>query len=135
MRALRLATASLEAERVRLGLFSRRLAVRLAFAIVAVLFLCGAFAMLHVLAWLALERHVGPIGRAGLLLGADLLIALAFLAIAARDRPTTPEIEARILRDTALTQARASFGLLPLLGGVASSPLLGILFGFLRRRR
>ena len=135
MRALRLATASLEAERVRLGLFSQRLLWRLVYGIAAALFLIGAFAMLHVLAWLALTPEVGPLGRAGILLGADLLIGLVLLLIAARDRPTTAEIEARILRDTALTQARASFGLLPLIGGVASSPLLGVLLGYFKGRR
>ena len=135
MRALRLASASLEAERVRIGLYGKRLALRLAYAVVAVVFLLAAFAMLHVLAWLALTPAVGPLGRAGILLGFDLVVAVVLLLIAARDRPTTAEIEARILRDTALTQARGSVGLMPLLGGLATSPLIGVIVGFIRRRR
>lgn len=135
MRAIRLATASLEAERVRLGLYGRRMAVRAGLAAVAAIFLCAALAMLHVLAWVALTPGVGPLGRAGILLGADLVIAIVLLLIAMRDRPTTQEIEARVLRDTALTQARASLSVVTVLGGLAASPWLGIVLGMFRRRR
>ncbi|MCQ4161409.1 hypothetical protein NON00_15930 [Roseomonas sp. GC11] len=135
MRILRLANASLEAERVRLGLFSRRLALRLALGAVGAVFLCAALAMMHLLAWLALEPALTPLGRAALLLAIDALLALLLILAALRDRPSTQEIEARLLRDAALAQARASLSLVSLLGGLAASPWIGVLFGLLRRKR
>lgn len=135
MRAFRLATVSLEAERVLLGLQAKRWAVRLALGLVGAVFVLAALAMLHVLAWVALEPHLGPLGRAGAILGGDVVIAGILLALAMRDSPSRQEIEARMLRDSAISQARASFGLLPLLGGLARSPMAGMLVGMMTRRR
>lgn len=135
MRAFRLAATSLEAERVLLGLRARRYAARAVLGVVALVFLGAALAMAHVLLWLALEPHWSPLGRAAIILGCDLLLALILGFLAMRDAPSREEIEARVLRDTALAQTRASFGLVPLLGGVARSSWIGLLVGMLRRRR
>ncbi|PHK95140.1 hypothetical protein CR162_10380 [Pseudoroseomonas rhizosphaerae] len=135
MRAFRLVTVSLEAERVLLGLQAKRMAVKVAMGAVAALFGFAAFAMAHLLVWLALEPHLGPLGRAGAILAGDLVIAGLLVMLALRDNPSRQEIEARMLRDNAISQARASFGLLPMLGGVARSPLLGVIIGMLSRRK
>ncbi|MFC7607938.1 hypothetical protein [Teichococcus aestuarii] len=50
MRAFRLVSVSLEAERVLLGLQAKRFAVKAVLGLVAAVFLIAAFAMLHVLA-------------------------------------------------------------------------------------
>lgn len=135
MRAFRLVSVSLEAERVLLGLQAKRFAVKAVLGLVAAVFLIAAFAMVHVLAWLALEPQLSPLARAGVILAADLVIAGILLALALRDNPSRQEIEARMLRDNAFSQARASFGLLPMLGGVARSPLLGMVIGLMTRRK
>lgn len=135
MRAFRLAAVSLEAERVLLGLMARRMAIRAAFGAVAAVFALAAFVMLHVVVWLALEPTLSPLVRAAAILGGDLVIAGVLVALAMRDSPSRQEIEARMLRDSAVSQARASFGLLPLLGGLARSPWMGMLIGMVGRRR
>ncbi|PWC30009.1 hypothetical protein [Teichococcus aestuarii] len=135
MRAFRLVSVSLEAERVLLGLQAKRFAVKAVLGLVAAVFLIAAFAMLHVLAWLALEPQLSPLARAGVILAGDLVIAGILLALALRDNPSRQEIEARMLRDNAFSQARASFGLLPMLGGMARSPLLGMIIGMMSRRK
>lgn len=134
MRALRLAAASLEAERVVLGLRARRMAVRAAFGAAAAVMLCAALVMAHVLIWFALSGW-SPLARSAWLLGGDVVLAGLLGLLAMRDRPSPEEIEARLLRDTAMAQARSSLGVLPLLGGLASSPLVGLVLGFLTRRR
>ncbi|MFC4169488.1 hypothetical protein [Teichococcus aestuarii] len=135
MRAFRLVSVSLEAERVLLGLQAKRFAVKAVLGLVAAVFLIAAFAMLHVLAWLALEPQLSPLARAGVILAGDLVIAGILLALVLRDNPSRQEIEARMLRDNAFSQARASFGLLPMLGGMARSPLLGMIIGMMSRRK
>lgn len=135
MRAFRLVSVSLEAERVLLSLQAKRFAVKAVLGLAAAVFLIAAFAMVHVLAWLALEPQLSPLARAGVILAADLVIAGILLALALRDNPSRQEIEARMLRDNAFSQARASFGLLPMLGGMARSPLLGMVIGMMSRRK
>ncbi|MFC7607939.1 hypothetical protein [Teichococcus aestuarii] len=70
-----------------------------------------------------------------MILAGDLVIAGILLALVLRDNPSRQEIEARMLRDNAFSQARASFGLLPMLGGMARSPLLGMIIGMMSRRK
>lgn len=134
MRAFRLAAAALDAERVLFGLQARRMVWRAALGAIAAVLLCAALAMAHVLVWFALDGW-SPLARAAWITSGDLILALLLLMLALRDRPSPQEIETRLLRDTALAQARASVGLLPLLGGVARSSWVGILVGLLRRRR
>ena len=134
MRAIRLAAAAFDAERVLFGLQARRMVGRLVLGAVAAVLLCAAFTMAHVLVWFALESW-SPLARAAWITCGDLVLALLLLLLALRNRPSPQEIEARLLRDTALAQARASVGLLPFLGGVARSSWIGILVGMLRRRR
>lgn len=134
MRAFRLTAASLEAERVLLTLQAQRTARRAIFGAVAGILACAALAMLHVLAWVWLESWT-PLQRAGALLGADVALAAIFGALAAYSRPGPQEIEARVLRDTAFAQAKASFSLLPLIGTMAASPLVAAVVGLLRGRR
>lgn len=135
MRAFRLVNVSLEAERVLLGLQAKRWAVKVAMGVVALVFGIAAFVMAHVLVWLALEPYLNPLPRAGAILAGDLVIAAILVALAMRDNPSRQEIEARMLRDNAISQARASFGVLPMLGGVARSPLLAMVIGMLSRRK
>ncbi|MXP62961.1 hypothetical protein E0493_06295 [Roseomonas sp. M0104] len=134
MRAFRLAAAAWEAERVLLGLQARRMVGRAVLGAIAAILLCAAFAMAHVLIWFALEGW-SPLARAAWLTSGDLVVAVILLMLALRDRPTAQEIEARLLRDTAMAQARASVGLVPLLGSVARSSWIGVIAGLVRRRR
>ncbi|MFC3124984.1 hypothetical protein ACFOD4_07925 [Pseudoroseomonas globiformis] len=134
MRAFRLAAASLEAERVLLGLRARRTALRVAFGVIAAIFVCATLAMAHLLAWIWLADWA-PLHRALLLFGVDLGLALILGLLAMRDTPGPQEIEARVLRDTAFTQARSSLSVLPILGAAISSPLMGTALALFRRRR
>ena len=133
MRAFRLATVTLEAERVRLELMGRRLAVSALLCVLAGVLLLYALAAAHVLGWLALEPHLPPMGRAGVLLGVDLGLAVILVLVALRSRPGPAEVEARILRDTAYAQAKSSLGFFPLLTSVTKGYGLTLLLSFLRR--
>ncbi|MCI0756884.1 hypothetical protein [Teichococcus vastitatis] len=134
MRAFRLTAASLEAERVLLTLQAQRTARRVVFGVVAAIMAGCALAMLHLLVWVWLGTWT-PLQRVSLLLGADVLLAAIFGTLALRSTPGPQEVEARVLRDTAFAQARSSLSLLPLIGTVATSPLIAAAVGLLRRRR
>jgi hypothetical protein len=135
MRAFRLAVVTLEAERVRLGLQARRLAIRAAFGAAAALLFLYALGTAHVVGWFALEGVLTPLPRAAVLLAVDVVLAGILLMLALRNSPSSAELEARILRDTALAQTRASLAVMPLLAGAARSYGAGMLFDLWRRRR
>jgi hypothetical protein len=125
MRALRLASVAWEAERARLGLrVQRELRRGILFAAAGVM-VAAAFAMLHLVAWIALGPHLGPLGRALIIFGVDIVLAVILGLVAMRNRPSRAELEALSIRRTALVEARNGIG-------VSMIPLA---FSLLRRRR
>jgi len=125
MRALRLASVAWEAERARLGLrVQRELRRGILFAAAGVMAV-AAFAMLHLVAWIALGPHVGPLGRALIIFGVDIALAVVLGLVAMRNRPSRAELEALSIRRTALVEARNGIGI----------SMIPLALGMLRRRR
>ncbi len=128
MRALRLASVAWEAERARLGLLAGRQLRRVVLFVAAGVMATAAFAMLHLVAWIALGPHLSPLGRALAIFGVDLVLALILALLGTRDRPSRAELEALSIRRTALAEARTGLG-------VSMIPLAFSLFRSMRRRR
>jgi len=125
MRALRLASVAWEAERARLGLrVQRELRRGILFAAAGVMAV-AAFGMLHLIAWIALGPHVGPLGRALIIFGVDIALAVVLGLVAMRNTPSRAELEALSIRRTALVEARNGIGI----------SMIPLAFGLLRRRR
>jgi hypothetical protein len=108
MRTLRLARIAAEAEGLRLRQRMRRTAIRVAFGLIALAFLVGAVAFVHVAAWYWL-RQSWPSEHAALLLaGADLILAILLGVLAARSSPGRIEMEALAVRRQALDSAMST---------------------------
>lgn len=125
MRALRLASVALEAERARLGLRVRREIRRVLFFVIAGVMAAAAFAMLHVIAWVAMTPGVSPLLRAIIIFVFDIAVAGILAMIAMRNAPTQAELEALAIRRTAVVEARNGIGF----------TLIPIVFSMLRRSR
>jgi hypothetical protein len=125
MRALRLVSVAWEAERARLGLLAGRHIRRVVLLLAAAVMAVAAFAMLHLIAWIALGPHLAPLGRALAIFGFDVLLALILAMIGLRNRPSRAELEALSIRRTAMVEARNGIGL----------SLIPVAFSVLRRRR
>jgi hypothetical protein len=125
MRALRLASVAFEAERARLGLRVQREIRRVVFFVIAGIMAAAAFAMLHVIAWVAMSPGVSPLLRAIIIFVFDIAVAGILAMIAMRNAPTRAEIEALAIRRTAVIEARNGIGF----------SLIPIIFSMLRRGR
>ncbi|MDB5368601.1 MAG: hypothetical protein JWP20_159 [Roseomonas sp.] len=125
MRALRLASVAFEAERARLGLRVQREIRRVILLTTAGVMVAAAFAMLHVIAWIALGPALAPLWRAIAIFGFDIVIAGLLTMVAMRNRPSRAELEALSIRRTALVEARNGIGI----------SIIPLLFGLLRNRR
>jgi hypothetical protein len=125
MRALRLASVAFEAERARLGLRVQREIRRVILLTTAGVMVAAAFAMLHVIAWIALGSALAPLWRAIAIFGFDIVIAGLLTMVAMRNRPSRAELEALSIRRTALVEARNGIGI----------SIIPLLFGLLRNRR
>lgn len=102
MRALRLARVAAQAELLRLQRFARRQAVRAVLGAIALTFLLACLAAVHVAGFFALRRAaVTPAFAALIVAGVDLLIAVIFGLLAARNTPDRVESEALQVRRTA----------------------------------
>jgi hypothetical protein len=104
MRPFRLARIAAEAEGVRLRGLASRIFARLAFAVIAILFLVGAVAFGHIAAWYELRTALEQsyLMTTGILGGADLLIALTMGFLATRSSPSRVEVEALNVRRKAI---------------------------------
>src|SRR5271165_6104150 len=104
MRPVRLARIAAEAEGVRLQRMMTRTVTRVIFAIIAVFFILGALVFAHIAAWY--EVRVGLdqsyLATAGILGGADLLVAVVLGLLVSRSRPGRVEREAREVRRKAI---------------------------------
>ncbi len=119
MRTLDLGQAAAQAELLRLKRLARRNVIRAVFGMVAAVFLLGVLIMLHVVAYIALRPVLTPLQGAGALLAADLVLAVIFGLLASRDTPDPIEIEARTLREQALTEMKESLAIVALVGPLA----------------
>jgi hypothetical protein len=105
MRGLSLARVAAQAELLRWRRLARRQAIRVALAVIGVLFLFACLAGLHVAAVMGLTHaNIQPAWCVLIVAGVDLLIALILLALASRDSPDRIEQEALEVRLNAQRQ-------------------------------
>ncbi len=104
MRPVRLARIAAEAEGVRLRGLASRTATRVIMAVVALLFVIGAIVFAHVAAWYEIRTALNQtfLVSAGIMGGADLLIAIVLALLASRSRPSRVEREALEVRRQAI---------------------------------
>jgi hypothetical protein len=133
MRPVRLLRIAAEAEGVRLRGMMARVVTRAVFAVIALFFILGALTFGHIAAWyeirIALEQSY--LATAGILGGADLLVAVILLFLASRSTPSRVEIEAREVRRQALQGIGSAMSLTQL----ALPIFLRVMNGARRRRR
>ena len=144
MRAVTLAKAAAQAEKLRLQALAQRQVRRGICGAVAAVFAIGALALGHVVAFLAIVPSLGPLWTSVLLLAFDLLVAIALGAVAALSKPGAIEVEAQRIKERALGQMRQELtvaALVPALGLFVGSRrarggalLLGLASRLLRRR-
>jgi hypothetical protein len=130
MRSLRLARIAAEAEGLRLRQRAKRTAVRLAFGVVALVFLAGALAFAHIAAWFWLRLDWEARHASLILAGADLVLAVFLALLAARSSPGRVEREALAVRQRAIDTATS-----PLALSALAMPVLRVLGNLLWRRR
>jgi hypothetical protein len=105
MHPLRLARIAAEAEGLRLRQLARRTAVQAVFGVIALAFLIGAVAFVHVAAWCWLRLSWEGQYAALILAGADLVLAVLLGLLATRSTPGKIELEALAVRQRALEGA------------------------------
>lgn len=132
MRTLRLARIAAEAEGLRLRRMAQRTAIRLAIGLIALFFLCCAFAIFHVGVWFWLRDAVGwEAQTTGLAMaGFDFVIALVLILIVALSSPGRVEREALEVRHRAWENATHSIAF-----SAAMIPVLRMAVGLMRRAR
>lgn len=82
----------------------RRTAIRAAFAMIGAVFAVAALCFAHIAVFVAVERRLGPVNAALILLGGDVLIALVCVLIAAVSSPDRIEQDALQVRERAQQQ-------------------------------
>jgi hypothetical protein len=132
MRPVRLVRIAAEAEGVRLRAMMARIVTRAIFAVIALFFILGAVTFGHIAAWyeIRIALNQSYLATAGILGGADSLLAIILLFLASRSTPSRVEIEAREVRRQALTGIGSAMNVTQL-----ALPLLLRIFGSVRRRR
>jgi hypothetical protein len=130
MRTLRLARIAAEAEGLRLRRRARSVMVRAALMTVALGFLLGAVVFCHIAAWSWLRQKWEPQEVALVLAGADAVLALLLVVLAARSAESRVELEALAVRQRALESIASGFAFSAL-----ASQLLRVAVGFVRRGR
>jgi len=99
---------------------------RLAFGMVAFIFVVGVLILAEVAGWQALRLYVASIDATLILLGVNLVIAVIFGLLAVRSSPGHAEQEALRVRQQALEAAR---------GSLALTTMVPVATTLLRRRR
>jgi hypothetical protein len=132
MRPFRLARIAAEAELVRLRGMMTRIMTRVIFGVVALFFLLGAMVFAHVAAWYEIRVGLDQsyLATAGILGGADLLLAIILLLLASRSSPSKVEVEALNVRRRAIEGIGSALTLTQL-----ALPLVRLASNFGRRRR
>ena len=111
MRSINLLKVAAEAEILRLRFLLARQGRRVAFGVVAIIFVLGVFVLAQVAGWQVLRLYVPPIPATLILLGANFVIAALFAVLAARSSPGHAEREALRVRRQALDAARGTLAL------------------------
>jgi hypothetical protein len=119
VRTLDLGQAAAQAELLRLKRLARRHVLRAIFGMIAVVFLIGTLILLHVVAYIALQPTLTPLLDGLALLGFDLVLAILFALLASRNTPDQIEIEAKLLREQALSEMKESLAIMALVGPLA----------------
>ena len=126
MRSVSLIRIAAEAELLRLRAMVARQGRRLAFGMVAFIFVVGVLILAEVAGWQALRIYLASIVATLILLAVNLVIAGIFGLLAARSSPGHAEHEALRVRQQALDAAR---------GSLAFTAAVPITTTLLRRRR
>ena len=132
MRPVRLARIAAEAEGVRLRGFATRIAVRVAMAVVALLFVLGAVVFGHVAVWHVIRTELNQtvLATAGIMGGADLLVAVILGFLASRSRPSRVEVEALEVRRQAVQGITSTLSVTQM-----AIPAVRLMANMRRRRR
>ena len=111
MRTLRLARIAAEAEGLRLRERARRTVVRAMLCVIALGFLAAAVVVAHIAAWFWLRVSWSDQGAALVIAGADAIIAMLLMVLAARSSPGRLEVEALAVRRRAVESAAGSLAI------------------------
>ena len=111
MRSVNLLKFAAEAELLRYRCMAARQGRRAAFGAVALVFVLAVLVLGEVAAWLALCLRFAAIPTTLILLGINLIIAIAFGLLAARSSPSHAEREALQVRQQSLDAARGMLSL------------------------
>jgi TRAP-type C4-dicarboxylate transport system permease small subunit len=130
MRTLRLARIAAEAEGLRLRERAQRTAIRVALAMVALVFMFGVLVFVHIAAWYWIRQSWEQLYAALTLAGADLVLALVLIFLASRSAPSRTELDALAVRQRAMESAVNSLAVSSLALQAAGSVLRMV-----RRRR
>ncbi len=126
MRSISLLRIAAEAELLRLRAMVARQGRRVAFGMVAFIFVIGVLILAEAAGWQGLCIYMGSIAATLILLGVNLVIAGIFGLLAARSSPGHAEQEALRVRRQALDAAR---------GSLAVTAAVPVATTLLRRRR
>lgn len=104
MRPFKLARIAAEAEGVRLRAMMTRMVIRAMLAAVALFFALAAVVFVHIAAWYEIRVGLAQsyLATAGILGGADLLLAIILALLAGRSSPSAVEVEALEVRRKAI---------------------------------
>jgi len=132
MRPFQLARIAAEAEGVRLRGFASRIVVRAILVLIAVFFVLCTIGFVHLAMWYWLRINLNQtfLATAGILGGADLLIAMVLGFVATRSSPSRVELEALEVRRKAIVAIGGTFSLVSFV-----IPILRMAVNFGRRRR
>ena len=128
MRAVKLAKAAAQAEKLRLQALVQRQARRAIYGLVATVFAVGALALGHVVAFLAIVTSLGSLWTSVVLLAFDLLVAVVLGMLAALSKPGEIEAEAQRVKEIALRQMKQDLTIAALV------PAVGLFVGSRRAR-
>jgi hypothetical protein len=120
MRAGNLTKIATEAEILRIKHMLKRQGIRVAFGLVAFVFLVAVLVTANIAIWQVARMYLSPINATLVLLGGNLLLAIIFGLLAARSAPSQTEREALAIRQRALGEARSALALTALIPGVAA---------------
>jgi hypothetical protein len=132
MRAYRLAHVAVEAETIRWKSMATRTVMRVAYALIALLFVIGVLVFAHIAAWFWLRTTLDQnfYAAACILGGADLIVALVFAFLASRSAPGRQEREALEVRRRAVQSIATALSVSQL-----AIPVLRMTNNMLRRAR
>ena len=88
MRAANLAKVAAQAELLRIQYMLKRQGMRVAFGLIAAIFLLGVIVLANVAGWQVARMYVLPIYATTIMLGANLLLAAIFGILGARSVPS-----------------------------------------------